>query len=637
MASTTPNPPRLTGFPDGQFLQRQAGGARWQGPIQLLVPAGSPAAVPAIRLLGPDSRPLPGAVASLVPAPPASGTPAPAGGTWQLELAGIPAGGPHTLELTLDQGCLRREFWAGDLWLMAGQSNMEGVGAMEDAAPPHPWIRNFTMARVWTEARDPLHFLAESPDPVHRQGANDLEPDAAASAKARAVKGCGVGIPFARQMLELTGVPQGLVSCAHGGTTMGQWDPALAGQGGASLYGSLLLSLHAVNQPLAGVLWYQGCSDATDEAEPHYTRRMVDLVAALRRDTGQADLPWLTVQIGTEIGRTWQTAAWHRIQEQQRRLPELIPHLDVVAAADLEHDDWIHISGKAFPVLARRLVQLARRLVLCQGPDLPAPQVLAARWAPDHLGPAIVLDCANIAGHLASVGKPLGFTLADQDFREQRLVYQVRYRDHQVLIRLTGDDLTGLAVFHGLDTEAQINTYDSRGLPLPVFGPLAIQGLPPLSGWFRSWQVSPALTGASLDGLDPADHSVGPGWKQRRFEGWNVINLKDEWQDVPQVRLCASWLELPQAMELELQAGGDGALRVWLADREVLTDLNEPADLGCTRTSQPLPLGPGRYRVLVAFGNRGGQSWGFYLRWKRLDCPAGATVLLPREGVPDEN
>ena len=53
-------------------------------------------------------------------------------------------------------------------------------------------------------------------------------------------KGAGPGVSFANEMFRLTGVPQGLICCAHGGTTMAQWDPKLKKDGDNSLYGAML-------------------------------------------------------------------------------------------------------------------------------------------------------------------------------------------------------------------------------------------------------------------------------------------------------------------------------------------------------------------------------------------------------------
>ncbi len=67
-------------------------------------------------------------------------------------------------------------------------------------------------------------------------------------------------------MVEATGVPIGLVACAHGGTSMEQWNPAKKDEGGKSLYGSMLRQFQLAGGKVKGVLWYQGESDANGEA-----------------------------------------------------------------------------------------------------------------------------------------------------------------------------------------------------------------------------------------------------------------------------------------------------------------------------------------------------------------------------------
>ena len=58
-------------------------------------------------------------------------------------------------------------FFVGDLWVLAGQSNMEGYGDLKDTTPPHPKVMLFGMDRTWRPAEEPLHWLVDSPDPVH--------------------------------------------------------------------------------------------------------------------------------------------------------------------------------------------------------------------------------------------------------------------------------------------------------------------------------------------------------------------------------------------------------------------------------------------------------------------------------------
>ena len=115
--------------------------------------------------------------------------------------------------------------FVGDLWVLAGQSNMEGVGDLIDVTPPHPMVMNLGMNGKWARAEEPLHWLVDSPDPVHSGNPNDRAGRSAQQHRTRA-KGAGLGLPFAVALVEQTRVPIGLVACAHGGTSMEQWNPA---------------------------------------------------------------------------------------------------------------------------------------------------------------------------------------------------------------------------------------------------------------------------------------------------------------------------------------------------------------------------------------------------------------------------
>src|SRR5262249_11210001 len=129
--------------------------------------------------------------------------------------------------------------FVGDLWVLAGQSNMQGVGDLIDVTPPNPRVTLLGMDGQWRPADEPLHWLVDSPDRVHSGDPQTRAERSARDHKTRK-KGAGLGLPFAVTMVESTGVPVGLVACAHGGTSMEQWSPAKKEQGGESLYGSML-------------------------------------------------------------------------------------------------------------------------------------------------------------------------------------------------------------------------------------------------------------------------------------------------------------------------------------------------------------------------------------------------------------
>ena len=191
----------------------------------------------------------------------------------ESKLVGVPAGGPYTIVCQVKHEnqtgtALVANVYVGDLWVLAGQSNMEGVGDLVDVTPPNPKVMLLGMDGHWAIAEEPLHWLVDSPDPVHSgDAANDRATRSEHAHKTRK-KGAGLGLPFAVTMVESTGVPVGLVACAHGGTSMEQWNPSKKEQGGNSLYGSMLRQVKLAGGKVKGVLWYQGESDSLGGGEP---------------------------------------------------------------------------------------------------------------------------------------------------------------------------------------------------------------------------------------------------------------------------------------------------------------------------------------------------------------------------------
>src|SRR5207248_2721644 len=64
------------------------------------------------------------------------------------KFAGVPTGGPYHLRLVAKKGDAEATvsvgpIFVGDLWVLAGQSNMQGIGDLVDVTPPHPKVMSF--------------------------------------------------------------------------------------------------------------------------------------------------------------------------------------------------------------------------------------------------------------------------------------------------------------------------------------------------------------------------------------------------------------------------------------------------------------------------------------------------------------
>jgi sialate O-acetylesterase len=558
-----------------------------------------------------------------------------ADGVFQATLKGLPTGGPYTVEFACGaQRVSVDEVFVGDLWLMAGQSNMQGCGNLVDAPAPHLLIRNFTMARRWELARDPLNFLEESPDPVHALVL--LSPERAARLKRQAIKGAGVGVWFGKEMHRRTRVPQGLIATAHGGTTMAQWDPALAGENGKSLYGSMLLSLRAVGQPIAGVLWYQGCSDADPAAAAVYTGRMQALVAAGRRDLKQPKLPWVIAQISRVVEtRPDGGAAWNSVQDQQRRLPTTIPRCDVVATIDLELDDQVHVSGKAFATLGLRMARVAARLVHGDRGEKPAPQPVSAQA---HLfkgqtTAAIAVRFANVVGGLVAPGLPLGFAVVDGDGKRADLIYKTELDGDRAIVHLNAPDAVGYRIAYGFGNNPTCTITDGRGMALPVCAPLAIGRLPAVSPWFITWNVTPVRPGEDILALPrpAADEPLAVARTYVCLPYPYFIDNHEDWTGKSGHASFTSVVEVPEAMEVEVRTGYDGPFRLWIGSREVHTDPDGTNPATRDQHRIRLRLEAGRHPVAILMAINQGMAWGFFFRIARVgkDVKPGAKVPVP--------
>jgi sialate O-acetylesterase len=403
---------------------------------------------------------------------------------WEIELK-MPTGGPY--DVTFAAGDARLtvpQVLVGDVWVLAGQSNMVGDGEVKDALAPHPLVHAFYAWDEWRLAVEPVHFPAGAVDSSHN-AAPLTDRAEILHAHATAVKGAGLGLAFGQAMVRRTGVPQGLIPCAVGGTSMAQWRPGLKGQGGRSLYGAMLRRIRVQGQPVAGVLWYQGEAEAY--ANPTgYTRQMQRLVRTVRDDLQDLALPWIVAQLGkTHLFDDEESTQpfFLSLRERQRRLPARISRLSVVPAIDLPMEDGIHLAAEGQIVLGDRMARAACFQLGIPGVrDAIALQGLRLIPCPTNWGqcPAIEVTFANVSGELQAAGVPTGFRLIRPDGRILKRIHKVLLRgDRLIVVPYTYPDftLTGFRLAYGYDLDAYCNIQDAEGMSLPAFAPQRIAPL----------------------------------------------------------------------------------------------------------------------------------------------------------------
>lgn len=240
------------------------------------------------------------------------------------------------------------------VFVLYGQSNMAGgikerfggtLTEEEKTPVPHILQVRFHTKRFrgegWFPAVHPLHIIPGRPQSF------------------------GLGLPFAKEYLKRNpGVTVGLLPCAYGGKRM---DLLKEGSG---LYNAVVAKCKFAQESgvIKGVLWHQGESDAFNEDRCKvYEGHLHRMIAALRRDVGAPDLPFISGEISIK-----NYPKDNPVQVANRTLPEKVKHTGWVRTDDLTFCDGkkqVHFDRKSLITMARRYCDEYMRIVEKQKAD----------------------------------------------------------------------------------------------------------------------------------------------------------------------------------------------------------------------------------------------------------------------------
>jgi sialate O-acetylesterase len=272
-------------------------------------------------------------------------------------------------------------------------------------------------------------------------------------------------------MLTRTNIPIGLIPCAHGGTSMDQWSPALKDREGESLYGSMYRRVQATGGKVKGILWYQGESDANPKASPAFLEKFESFVKEVREDFKQPNLPFYYIQIGRHIDKT-NAAEWNRVQVAQLRAENEIPNSGMVAAVDLQLDDGIHVSTQDLKRLARRVAdQVCHDLfprIKDYGELKRGPRPLTAVYR----NGVVRVTFSGVNGQLRSEGRISGFSIHEANGDWAPRIYKSRVDPAEastVLLYVQGKLPQDAVLWYGFGKDPYCNVRDAADLAVPVF------------------------------------------------------------------------------------------------------------------------------------------------------------------------
>lgn len=258
-----------------------------------------------------------------------------------------------TFALVLGAGLGLRAERPYDLYLLVGQSNMSGRGFLtEENRLGDPRVFSFGREDRFVLAVEPLHW--EKP----------------------AACGAGLGMSFAIDMAgDDPKARIGLIPCAFGGSPVVDWQP------GARHYTNAVRRARlAMKQgTLKGILWHQGCSDATGRDKVGvYQKRLVRALSSLRRDLGAENVPIVLGELGEyladnkekertdkpELEKLQRFRYWPLINARTHAAARELGNAAVVSADGLKSNpDLVHFDTASLRELGHRYARAMRNLM----------------------------------------------------------------------------------------------------------------------------------------------------------------------------------------------------------------------------------------------------------------------------------
>jgi sialate O-acetylesterase len=118
------------------------------------------------------------------------------------------------------------------------------------------------------------------------------------------------------------------------------------------VYNAMLAPL--MRYGFSGLLWYQGESNTRESAG--YLEKFQTLIAQIRDESGQPELPVYYVQIADYmVQKPEEAAGWKSIQEQQAQAEAVIPHSTMIVSSDVGDLTDLHPQDKK--TLGERIAQ----------------------------------------------------------------------------------------------------------------------------------------------------------------------------------------------------------------------------------------------------------------------------------------
>ncbi len=283
--------------------------------------------------------------------------------SWMLEFPASSYGGPYEMKVTLSgREKVIRDIYIGDVYLAAGQSNMQFKLKESETCPAE--YRTDSLVRLFSTERME-HGEAFFPE----------DGWVMCDAETAGEWSC-IGYHVANMVREKKGTAVGIVTLYQGAAAIQSFlpksvfeeDPSLVipteerfdteyvwNEGTSVLYDYMMPQIAPFS--FGAVLYYQGESNWSRAESRIYGKMLKLLVESWRKDLLDEELPFVIVQIADFIPR--QDGSWCAIQDAQAALPFRMKNVSTVECRDICEPDLIHPKKKT---------ELSRRIagILCK-------------------------------------------------------------------------------------------------------------------------------------------------------------------------------------------------------------------------------------------------------------------------------
>ncbi|MBR5887960.1 MAG: hypothetical protein IKZ07_07110 [Akkermansia sp.] len=420
-------------------------------------------------------------------------------GRWCAQLAPMPVNADgETITITQGSDTLKiNDVVVGEVWVASGQSNMlwrlnqtGDTNTLKEAANPnfrfwHSEPQVHTSPQVYKE-REKI-ILANNE--LYKGSWSSNTPQTRARMSA-------VGYYFGRELQKHINAPVGVIHAALGGSEMMAWMPTnvlnskypectsekwleskfmsawVRGRAryniGADLnaphpYKPAYLFTNGIepwkNFPIAGVIWYQGESDAEiQDMEQNYAL-LSDLIAGWRSAFNSPELPFLQVELPRINDRSPLRAYWPEFRTVQRRAANEIPAVYSLTTIDLgSKNSDVHPPRKL--EVGTRLADLAAAKIYGKSVPCSGPVITEVK----ALGNKLKLTMAHAKGlKTTNDAAPVGFDISDDGITYYPATAKIKNKKY---IELTSPQVKKPKYArYGWYTYMEPNLVNSDGLP----------------------------------------------------------------------------------------------------------------------------------------------------------------------------